>query len=290
MTEIAITGYASLDYSFRLDRPPAPDQTATILSRPPDWPRLGGSPAYIASALVAGGVADAAPISWVGDDADGALYRDALARRGASVEGVVICPGRTPVCVLAYQPDGGCHCFYHPGLSGSPTLDARQIALIVEAPWVCVTVGPTEATRRALDAIAPETRLVWAVKADPRAVPPDLAARLAARADIIAMSRAEADFVEAALAAGPPRKRQTRLETRGVDGVALTGEGRDWLYPVKPVAAEDVTGAGDTFLGGFLAAMIRGDGRPDAALAAGADAARDMLLARELAAKGDLQG
>ncbi|MFZ2109331.1 MAG: hypothetical protein WAV18_28820, partial [Roseiarcus sp.] len=78
MTSVAITGYASLDYVVRLDRTPVADTTATIRSRPLDWPRLGGSPAYVASAMVAAGV-DATPISWVADDADGRLYCEALA-------------------------------------------------------------------------------------------------------------------------------------------------------------------------------------------------------------------
>ena len=54
---IVVTGYASLDYAVRLDRAPRADRTATILSRPREWPRLGGSPAYVAGALVAAGVA-----------------------------------------------------------------------------------------------------------------------------------------------------------------------------------------------------------------------------------------
>ena len=41
MTSVAMTGYASLDYVVRLDRTPVADTTATILSRPLDWPRLG---------------------------------------------------------------------------------------------------------------------------------------------------------------------------------------------------------------------------------------------------------
>ena len=54
---VVVTGYASLDYAMRLDRAPQPDATATILVAPLEWPRLGGSPAYIACAMVAAGVA-----------------------------------------------------------------------------------------------------------------------------------------------------------------------------------------------------------------------------------------
>ena len=34
--------------------------------------------------------------------------------------------GRTPVCILAYQPDGACHCLYDPGLAEPIELDPRQ--------------------------------------------------------------------------------------------------------------------------------------------------------------------
>ena len=83
---VVVTGYASLDYAVRLDRPPRPDTTATILSRPDEWPRLGGSPAYVAAALVEGAIHDAIPISWVADDADGAHYCTGLARCGVRTD------------------------------------------------------------------------------------------------------------------------------------------------------------------------------------------------------------
>jgi sugar/nucleoside kinase (ribokinase family) len=283
---VAITGYASLDYVVRLDRAPVADATSTIVSRPLDWPRLGGSPAYVASAMVAAGV-DALPISWVADDADGCAYCDALANRGVSDEGIAVSPGRTPTCVLAYQPDGGCHCFYHPSLAEPLALDAHQLELVAEAPWVCLTVGPPGATRQALAAIHPDAKLVWAVKADPRAVPAELAAAICARADIVAASRAEASFVATALAAaGPSQRRRLLVETRGAEGVALMQDGRVELFPVAAVEADDTTGAGDTFLGGFLASLIVGNEAPERAVGAGAQAARQMLLARGLVKKG----
>jgi len=287
MTPVAITGYASLDYIVRLDRTPVADTTATIHSRPLDWPRLGGSPAYVASAMVAAGV-DATPISWVADDADGGLYCDALASRRVSDEGIAVWPGRTPICVLAYQPDGGCHCFYHPALVEPLALDAHQLELVAEARWVCLTVGPAGATRQALAAIRPGARLVWAVKADPRAVPADLAAAICSRADIVAASRGEAGFLAAALAAaGPSRRPRLIVETRGAESVAVICDGGVDVFPVDPVEAEDTTGAGDTFLGGFLASLIAGNEALDEAVAAGIRAAREMLVARELAGKGD---
>jgi ribokinase len=282
MSAIVVTGYASLDYAVRLDRAPVADTTATISSRASEWPRLGGSPAYVARALVAAGVRDATPISWVGDDEDGRRYRAGLTGQGVDVAGVAARPGRTPVCILAYQPDGGCHCFYDPGLDAPPDLDDRQRALVSTAGWVCLAVGPPQATFAALEATRDDARLVWAVKADRRAVPPDLAAAIAARADVIAASRGEAEFVADALGvAGTSARRRWRLETRGAEGVALTRDGHTDVFPVEPLAVRDATGAGDTFLGGFLSALIGGVEQPEAAVAAGARAAREMLVGRE---------
>ena len=218
---IVVTGYASLDYAVRLDSAPEPDRTATILSRAAEWPRLGGSPAYVAAALVVGGARDAAPISWVGDDAEGARYRDGVEAFGVRTDGIRVRPGRTPICILAYQPDGRCHCLYDPGLTAEADLDEGQRALIAAAEAICVTVGPTKATWEALRLARPDAMLVWAVKADPRAVPPDLAAALAARADIVVFSQGEAGFAAEACATagkpGPPphRHRDARAQRSG---------------------------------------------------------------------------
>jgi ribokinase len=278
---IVVIGYASLDYAVRLDRAPRADATATILSRAAEWPRLGGSPAYVAAALVKAGVRGAVAISWVADDADGLRYRDGLARVGLSTEGVATRAGRTPVCILAYQPDGACHCLYDPGLAEPLDLDERQRALLEAADWVCLTVGPEQATRHALAAARPEARVVWAVKADARAVPPDLAAAIAARADIVAFSRGEAEFVAKArgLAGVSPRS-QLLIETRGRAGVAIVSNSREEIFPADPLEADDATGAGDSFLGGFLAASIMNGAPPSDAVKAGIKAAHSLVAVR----------
>lgn len=277
---IAVIGYASLDYVVRLDSQALPDRTATILSRPQEWPRLGGSPAYVSAALVAGGAREAAPVSWIADDAEGARYREELRRLGVATEGVRARAGRTPVCLLAYQPDGGCVCLYDPGVARPIELDEAQRALVSGADALVATVGPAEATRQAL--ACARGKVIWVVKADPRATPPDLAAELAARADIIVHSRAEAAFVAAAGA----RQETVRIETRGVEGVAIYARAAEATVSVEPLDVEDSTGAGDTWVGGFLAAhLLRGASLADAALAGNASV-RAMLAARQAEAKG----
>jgi ribokinase len=182
--------------------------------------------------------------------------------------------------VLAYQPDGGCICLYHPGLDERMTLTAAQWRLVAEAEWVCVTVGPPSVADEVLAMVRDRTRLVWVVKADPKAFPARLAARLAARADVISASRSEAAFVAESIAAAPSRREQMRIETRGSEGASVAWRGRSFDIPATPAAASDPTGAGDTFVGGVIAALIRAPDDPPAAVRAGVAAAERLLRSR----------
>jgi ribokinase len=284
---VAVVGYASLDYVVRLDSAPRPDRTSRILARADEWPRLGGSPAYVAAALVAVGVRNTIPVSWVGDDREGERYRASLADIGIDAKGVSVRSGKTPVCILAYEPDGGCHCLYDPGFRDEPELDERQRALIAAADALCITVGPAGATREALQLVRADASVAWVVKADPRAVPRSLAGTLGARADIVIFSRGEAAFVDEALGeVNNAARRPIAVETRGRKEVALKQGDEIEVFPVDPIETDDPTGAGDTFAGGFLAAWLaRAD--PAAAAQAGVAAARAMLAERVRSARLD---
>ena len=281
MTSVAITGYASLDHVVRLEGPPLPDATVIAARQAGAWPRLGGSPSYIAAALVRAGIARAVPVTWVAEDEAGGHFVASLAFEGVSVDGVArTLGGRTPVCILAYVPDGACFCLYDPGASRSIGLAEFQGAIVDAADWVCVTVGPATATRAILARLRSDQRLAWVVKADGDAFPPALRAALAARADLIVCSRGERPFVADALEAVPARAGRILVETRGVEGAQVTVAGRTVLMAGETLAAPDPTGAGDTFVGGMLASLIA---RPDdaaAAVRAGQRAAREMLSAR----------
>lgn len=284
MTTIAITGFASLDHVAVLDGSPQAGRTTTILRRPDDaWPRLGGGPAFVAMALVADGVAEAVPVSWIGDDAAGSAYRDQLAAKGVPDRGLdAVAGARTPVSVLAYEPDGGCICLYDPGMPAGLTLSPAQRDLVGTADWVCVTIGPAAVNDAVLDAIRPDTRLAWIVKHDPRAMSVAQAARFAARADLICFSHAEAAFVQQALTeAGAARPGQTLIETRGGAGAAITRDGQSVTVSAEPLSVTDPTGAGDSFAGGVLAALAKDETDLAAVVRSGHAAARRLLLARQ---------
>ncbi|PSJ51779.1 carbohydrate kinase family protein [Pseudaminobacter soli (ex Li et al. 2025)] len=284
MTTIAITGYASLDHVAILDGSPQAGLTTTILQRPQDgWPRLGGGPAFVAMALTAAGIENAVPVSWIGDDAAGQTYRDQLSSKNVSHEGLEAVAGaRTPVSVLAYEPDGGCICLYDPGMPTGLKLSPTQKELIANADWVCVTIGPSAVNDAVLDAIGDATRLAWIVKHDPRAMSATQAARFAARADLICFSHAESAFVQAALdKAGTARSGRILIETRGRQGATITRDGQSVEVSAEPISVTDPTGAGDSFAGGVLAALAQGETDPEAIVRSGHAAARRLLLARQ---------
>lgn len=283
--KVAITGYASLDHVAMLDGAPRAGRTTTILARPADaWPRLGGSPAYAAMALMKAGVAEAVPVSWVGDDGAGAAYRAQLHAQGVSDRGIASVAGiRTPAAVLAYQPDGGCVCLYDPGTSQEPSLTQAQRALVAASDWLCITVGPKDASEAALEAMGADAKLAWVVKHDPRAMPAPLAARIAARADLVICSQAERDFLKQALAAAEAtRPGLIAIETRGGAGAVLRRGDEETIVAAAPMKVADPTGAGDSFAGGVLAAVAGGEEDAAAILQAGHRAAAALLATRAM--------
>jgi ribokinase len=283
MTRIAVTGYASLDHVVQLNGPPRPNRTALIAARDAGaWPRLGGSPAYIVPALRRAGHDDATLITWVGRDAEGERYLRLLAAAGLPTGGVSrALNGPTPVCILAYDPAGDCYCLYEAGAGRGISFDARQRQLVTSAAWVCVAAQQATATRDVLSRLSPEQTLVWAVKADADAFPPDVRRDLAARADLIVHSRSERPFVEPALAeAGSGRTGRILVETRGPEGAQVTAFGQTTQVATERVVVSDPTGAGDTFLGGLIGALITAPGDPVGAVRSGDRAARAMLAAR----------
>lgn len=279
---VAVIGYASLDHMAFLDRPAQAGRTSTMIGRRAEsWPRLGGSPAYVAAALVRAGI-PAAPLTWIGGDREGRAYADRLEAEGISGAGVEVVAGaKTPIAILAYEPGGGCVCLFDPGLPDAGGLSPGQAGALAGAGWLCVTIGPEGATRAALAALRPDQRLMWVVKDDPRVVPPDLAQALAQRADAICHSRAEAAFVARARAGATPPFGQIVVETAAEDGATIRSPAGEATVPAQPLRITDPTGAGDSFAGGVLAALARGMTDPAEIVKSGHAAARQVLLARQ---------
>jgi ribokinase len=267
MVRVAVAGFATIDYVVRVEG----DFTGrgTRLIRETAWPRAGGAALYASAALARSGVA-AAPLTWIGDDADGAVYRAAC----ASEVGIAVMPDAPSTrCLLIYNADGSYGCLLRPGPAA---LTEAQLRLAADAEWLVIAAGPPEITRRLLDLEAP--RLSWIAKDDPACFPPDLVARLAARAEVVFCNAGERAWLEAGREGAAPAS-QILFETRGADGVHVEAAGETFDLPVTPLEADDATGAGDTFAGAALSALIAG-APPRAAAEAGIAAAGALLASR----------
>jgi len=273
---VIVAGFATLDYVVRVEGDFPGRGTRLMRQGAGDaWPRAGGAALYASAALARAGIA-AGPLTWIGDDADGAAYLAACRAAGVVLEAVETTPGASSTrCLLTYNDDGSHGCLLRPGPT---TLTARQATIAGGASWLVITAGPAQIARALLDGLPPGRRLAWIAKDDPTCFPPDLAARLAKRADVVFCNAGERDWLEAGRA-GPHPAGQVLFETRGAQGVRVEANGAVVDVSVAPLAVDDATGAGDTFAGAALAALIGGaDAR--AAAEAGTEAARALLAVR----------
>ncbi len=276
MTAVAVAGFATIDYVARVEGDFAGRGTLMMRQGAADaWPRAGGAALFAGSALARAGV-EVAPLTWIGDDADGEVYREACGAAGVMLDAVAVMPGSPSTrCLLIYNADGSYGCLLRPGPAA---LTEGQRRLVAKAPWLVIAAGPPDIGRALLEAIPPMTRLAWIAKDDPACFPPDLAAALGRRADVVFCNAGERAWLEAGRD-GPAPADQLLFETRGADGVRVEAAGEAFDLPVAPLTVDDATGAGDTFAGAALAVLIDG-GAARAAALAGIKAAGALLSGR----------
>ncbi|WP_206243680.1 carbohydrate kinase family protein [Novosphingobium terrae] len=276
-TSIALIGYATLDFIARADGALQPEGTNAIRIADQGWPRIGGAPVYAGEALLHAGH-DATLIANIGADAPGATMIDHLRQRGFATDALVQSAAcRTPVCVLIHRPDGHYCCFLDRGDAVATGLSASQKAAIQRADWIVVSAGQSSMAEEALSLMRAGQKLAWIVKADATSFPGALRDTLRQRAAIIFLNRHERDFLGSNTDGFPAH--QLVFETDGERGVHIHHRGRSVTLSTAMLDTMDTTGAGDTFAGATLAALIA-DGEAVAEAAYAGLAAATKLLAQ----------
>lgn len=223
---------------------------------PRDRELVGGNAVNVAVNLQRLGH-QAAYFGAIGDDAEGARVRRVLARTGLDLAALrTIAEGRTSLTVIATGADGDRHfvsedfgvCrFYRPDASDLTRLRTMRH---VHIGWL----ADAGATKRALAQAGISVSQDLSVNAEPRNISP-------ADLDIAFMSCDGSD-AQAHELARTVSARGARLAVimRGALG-SLAREGSEvFTGAALPVTVRDTTGAGDSFIAGFLAARL--DGRP----------------------------
>ncbi|MBM0105009.1 carbohydrate kinase family protein [Steroidobacter sp. S1-65] len=275
-----VSGYATVDYPVRLAAPLSGAQTATVEALGRDgWPRPGGAALYASLRLAAAGHRAKAFVG-LGDDANGALYLSACGAGNVEVEAFA-CDSQThtPWCMLLYHDDGSYTCLLDRGEMDGGSLTQAQRQVLAHTDLVCIAAGPATRTAALLDNISARSIVAWIAKRDSVSYPQWLNERLAQRADLIFCNTSERAMVDSARL-GDTRAGQWIIETRGADGVVLEGNSSRIELSSAAVRVRDATGAGDTFAGEVLAALLAGSSDIEAAARRGIDAARALLLTR----------
>ncbi|HET9596077.1 MAG TPA: ribokinase [Anaeromyxobacteraceae bacterium] len=283
--EVVVVGSLNMDVVARAPHLVVPGETVlghSFVTAP------GGKGANQAVAAARLG-ARTAMVGRVGDDAFGARLRAGLEADGVDVGGVGTAPGvSTGVAVIVVDDDGRNGIVVVPGANGLVTpadVDAREEALAAARVVVLQLEIPLATVEHAVRRARALGKTVVLNPAPARPLPP----ALVACADLLVPNEIEA----AALAGAPVASIEDAIEagrrlraggagavlvTLGERGVVTVGPDGVRHAPAPAVRAVDSTAAGDTFIGGLCAALVRG--RPLAAAVAFGQAAAAISVTR----------
>ena len=276
MTELVVTGYASMDYVVALNGFVQVDKTTLVSHRDSTaWPRLGGCVSYVSVAAALAGHR-VTPISWVGSDRDADAFLDVLNKLNISTAGIHRqSDSASPVAMLIYQADGSCSCLFDRAFSGTEILAPTQLDAIGRADHLCLTAGPGHLMDPILNARKPSAKLYWVLKNDVSCFTPQICERLSSEADVIFGNRAESHMID-----GLTSQSTTIVTTNGTAGVDIYTGGLHIETKVNYVETNDPTGAGDTFAGGYIGALIGGGTTQKQAAKIAANSVSQLLMSR----------
>jgi ribokinase len=262
---VLVIGSANMDAVLRV--PELPGAGATVLGGDRVM-RPGGKGANQAVAAALAGAA-VSFVGRVGDDADGAAIRAAVAAVGVDVELLETVAGASSgFAVVLVAASGENAIAVAP--AANRTVRPADIDRIADAVRTADVVLlqleiPLDAVARAAEIAADAGTLVVLNLSPVAALPPDLLRRVG----VLVVNRAEAEQLlgedladRAALLEAAPRLRSIGpaavVVTAGGDGAVLADGQRAEHVPARPVDVVDTTGAGDAFAGFLAAALGRG--------------------------------
>jgi len=275
MLDVLTVGYPSSDLIMRVSRAPSPGETATILDKPtPNEPHPGGCGANIAVGLARLGL-KAGVVAAVGNDPASRRYLARLSGEGVDVSGVLVVPeGDMAHCFLFVTPEGDHQTFYYPGVNaGKPPAILDRVTR-TPVRWGVVTVAPREHSLKMAQAWNQAgVPILWSLRRDPQAFPPELTCYLADVSRVAVMNDAEAEMVRDVLGLSHIRgllsyslEMAAVVITQGAEGCLVLENGGETRIPaVPPRRFVDPTGAGDAFCSGMLWGLVRDFSWTDAA-------------------------
>jgi len=264
--KVVVVGSLNMDLVARAERLPRAGET---LAGESFFTVPGGKGANQAVAVARLG-ADVAMVGNVGDDAYGEQLRKALEVEGIDCQAVGVCSGVSSGVALITVDAASQNCIVIiPGGNGqlAPACVQRFDALLQAAEVIiCQLEVPAETVAWAL---ARGRELGKTVILNPAPATGPLPAQWFAHIDYLIPNESEAEAltgepVNDLASAGRAAERLLQLGagkvivTLGAQGALFVSRDGSRHFPAPQVKALDTTAAGDTFVGGFAAALVRG--------------------------------
>lgn len=262
--DVLVTGYPSIDHIAKVSHSPAVGETARLFNVP-DQVTYGGCGTNSGVALAKMGLQVGVAVV-LGDDAYGVDYLEHLNVLGIDTANVTTLSGElTSQSYLFLNPEGQYQNFFLPGAADAWAGDLTLHGL-ESTKFALVTVGQFAYNRQFVRLVrAAGVPLVWVMKPDVFAYPPDMVQEFRAASAYILMNHLEAEYVRHALKLDSIDQllsdtTHALVITRGAEGSQVhTVDGMTMIPAVSPVKVIDPTGAGDGFTAGFLAGLLRGE-------------------------------
>lgn len=256
---LTVVGSVNLDLVARCAELPRPGETLTAASFAL-VPGGKGANQALAAARMGGHVR---MVAKVGDDSYATLALADLRAGGVDLTSVAVRPGPTGIAMIVVDDHGENQIVVVPGANGD------LAASDVDVPAGDAVLVQLEIPDAALVAAATQATGLFALNAAPARPVPDVVRQ---RADLVIVNRLEAEVL------GAVRPDALVAVTFGAEGALLKrGDGTELARATPPpVVAVDGTGAGDSFCGALVVALLEGRDHADAlrrACAAGALAA-----------------
>lgn len=260
--DVLATGYPSIDYIARVSHSPSEGETA-LLRNPPDEFRFGGCGNNVGVALNKLGFRVGVAMI-LGDDRFGDDYMRYLMGLGINITNVLRSRGEKTSRSYLFLNEADQHQnFFYPGAA-----DAWQEELKLNRAndyrMALVTVGPFHYNRQYVEQIkAAGVPLVWELKPDIHAYPPDMLGDFLSASTYVIMNHIEAKYVLESMKFDKVEQclsetTKAVVITRGENGSEVyTTEGKTPIPAVPPKEIVDPTGAGDGFTSGFMAGLLK---------------------------------
>lgn len=268
--DILTSGYVSMDRVIKISSPARVGFTAIITNKDNASINFGGCSVNIAYAGSKLGLSTA-PLIRVGGDYEDTGFKAFLEKSGVALGGVTqLQEEKTSCCYLIENPDGDHVTLFYPGAMDGKYSSPPPDSLFIQSRLGVMTVGAKADNEVFFEKCRQhDLPMVFGMKSDAEAFPPDFLKAVLAYSRIIFMNEAEeraiseefglhsittllsSDKTEiVVITCGTAGSRFYRKQ----DGEILSGR----IPACKPDEVIDTSGSGDAYISGFLFAFIQG--------------------------------